>query len=130
MEYEPEVVVMLVVGRIDSPARGSVRPPANAASEPAGPDPGSLAARRRPRRPLAHTPHVDHPRLCPCHICGFAPPSRLRIADEVRRLPAAWAAALTAGGPDALHRAAVLRDEIHGVTNRVARLVAQPGARV
>ena len=63
-----------------------------------------------------------------CRTCGFAPPAR--VVDAAQRLPTSWSAAVSDEGGSQLRSAALLRDEIHGVTNRVMRLVAQPGARL
>ena len=70
-----------------------------------------------------------HPSSSPgCRTCGFAPPSRPRVAEALQRLPGTWAVTLATGEDAQLRSAAVLRDEIHGITNRILRLLAQPGA--
>jgi hypothetical protein len=74
-----------------------------------------------------------HPSSCvairACRNCGFTPPPRDDTARALRRLPSTWRAAMSAR-PEALARAAYLRDEIHAVTNRVARLLVAPQARL
>ena len=64
-----------------------------------------------------------------CVACGFRPPSRAETAEALRALPSAWQAAM-AVRPGLVEQAAFLRDEIHAVTNRVARVLAVPGSRL
>ena len=64
-----------------------------------------------------------------CGDCGFTQPQRSDTGGALRRLPSTWRAALRAN-PQLLERAAFLRDEIHAVTNRVARLLVAPGSRL
>lgn len=67
-------------------------------------------------------------RAMPCDQCGFRPPARGELPREIRTLPSRWAAALRSNGSDALKDAARLRDELHAVANRVARLLVSPGS--
>jgi hypothetical protein len=64
-----------------------------------------------------------------CGECGFIQPRRSETGGALRRLPSAWRTALRAN-PQLLERAAFLRDEIHAVTNRVARLLVAPRSRL
>jgi len=64
-----------------------------------------------------------------CGDCGFTQLQRGDTGGALRRLPSTWRAALRAN-PQLLERAAFLRDEIHAVTNRVARLLVAPGSRL
>ena len=85
-------------------------------------DPAVLAASRG-RHPSSN---VDR---AACGTCGFSPPARADIADALRRLPSTWQRALAAH-PTLIDRAAFLRDDLHAVANRVARLLAAPGTRL
>lgn len=63
-----------------------------------------------------------------CETCGFRPPRRADAAAAISQLATLWRGAVNIGGGDVHERVAYNRDEIHAVSNRVERLLAQPGA--
>jgi hypothetical protein len=65
-----------------------------------------------------------------CNECGFRPPDRVAAASALRSLGAEWASALEAADPAVGPQAARVRDELHAVANRVARLLDTPGAEL
>lgn len=70
------------------------------------------------------------PPASPCDRCGFVPPIRADLPTEIRALPSLWAAALRSGRSATIEDAARLRDELHAVANRVARLLVASGSTV
>lgn len=75
------------------------------------------------------TPEAASP-ASPCDQCGFVPPIRADLPTEIRALPSLWAAALRSGRSATIEDAARLRDELHAVANRVARLLVASGSTV
>lgn len=65
-----------------------------------------------------------------CASCHFEPPARAHAAEELRSLAAVWANALHTTNAAAHVSAARLRDELHAVANRIARLAETPGAPI
>jgi hypothetical protein len=76
-----------------------------------------------------HRHPSSHVELPACGDCGFTQLRRSDIGGALRRLSSTWQEALGAN-PQLWERAAFLRDEIHAVTNRVARLLVAPGSRL
>jgi hypothetical protein len=86
-------------------------------------DPEALAASRQ-RHPSSQLDAV-----AVCGACGFSSPARADTAEALRSLPTVWRSALQADRR-LVDRAALLRDELHAVANRVARLLDEPGAHL
>ena len=68
------------------------------------------------------------PRRSPCGRCGFQSPARCRLPDAIRAITPTWAVTLRSGGPALVPAAARARDELHAVTNRIARILTAPGS--
>jgi hypothetical protein len=119
--------------RLTSPARPKGRapgipPPTGRAPKCAativpGPQPldnrdGSLRSAHR-----QSPPSVD-----PCSQCGFQAVAPAGTSSALRALPQACRDALRRGDHAVVEEVARLRDELHAVANRVARLLVAPGS--
>jgi hypothetical protein len=87
-----------------------------------------MAANRR-RHPSSAIEGVP-PRAQSCPTCGFVPPTRREIPGALRALFTEWQRAIDCGDPALIEGAARLRDELHAIANRVARVLTAPGASV
>src|SRR5688572_32966875 len=69
---------------------------------------------------------VDRPAAESCRHCGFVAPRPEEISARLRALPDTWMTLLQSGDASVTLDAACLRDEIHGVTNRIDQLLVSP----
>jgi hypothetical protein len=112
----------------DHPPRGLAPPRATGPGPTRGLaiDPAPLDASRR-RHPSSQLVVPVEPARC--EDCGFASPMRREMSAALRAVPPAWHVALQTR-PELAERAAVVRDELHAIANRVVRLVTAPGVRL
>jgi hypothetical protein len=85
-----------------------------------------MPADRQRRHPSSN---VDPAVAAACDECGFVPPLLRDTGEALRAVPEQWRDALRKS-PLLIPSAARLRDELHAIANRVARLLIEQDARL